>query len=130
MPTSEEELQAKQETNDDLRDQIAAEKVKQTELQQELSDQLTAAQLDAETAKLEAELADIKRTNDALEEGASGPLDAAKAEMEHAVAQAEAAEAAAEEKAKADAEQEQGESSVEVEETAAMDQAAAQETEG
>lgn len=129
MPTSEEELQAKQEHNQELRDEIAAEQVKQTDLQQQLSYELNAAQLDAETAKLETQLADIQRTNAALEDGASGPLEAAQAEMELAVAQGEAAEAAAEEKAKADAEAEEAQSSVEVEETAAMDQAAAQETE-
>lgn len=96
VATSQEELAKKGEHVQKLREQVAAEEAKRLERESGLANEITAQQLDAEAARLEAQLAMAKQANraSAVKEGASGPLAAAKAEMEAAVAQQKAAEAA------------------------------------
>src|SRR3569833_3172119 len=105
MPTTEEELQAKRERNEKLRDQIAAEQAKRHEEQTSLANDVTAAQLDAEGARLEAELSNVQRENENLAAGASAPLESARERMELAYAAQKASEDAAAQKADADSQQ-------------------------
>lgn len=86
MPTSEEELKKKRDNVEKLRQQVADEEAKRVTRERELSNDVTAAQLDAEAVRLEARLAAAKDSNKvaAVKEGASAPLDQAKAEMRNA----------------------------------------------
>lgn len=56
MPTTDEELQKKREENEKLRSQIAAAEAKRVQNEQLASNDIVAAQLDAENARLQAEL--------------------------------------------------------------------------
>lgn len=105
MAITEEELQAKRERNEKLREQIVAEQAKRYEVQADLANEVTAAELDAEGARLQAELAGVQRDNDTLADGASAPLQSARERMDQAAAMQQAAEDAAAQKATADAEQ-------------------------
>ncbi len=102
MPTTEEELQQKRERNAKLREQLAQEEAKRVEREVNLANDLTAAQLDAEEARLKAQLTDAKEAAKVanVKEGASAPLAAAKEEMQRAVEAQKAREAAAAEEAK------------------------------
>jgi hypothetical protein len=102
MPTSEEDLQAQRERNDELRAEITAEEMKRVEIQGSLQNDINAAELDAEEARLEAQLAAIRADNERLESITPQPLVAAQAAMEQAVAAQKAQEEAVAAKAKAD----------------------------
>lgn len=96
MPTSDEDLQKKQEHVEKLRQQLADEENKRVERETELSNDIAAGQLDAEAARLEAQLTAAKSANkvSAVKAGASAPIEAAKAEMATAVEQQKALAAA------------------------------------
>lgn len=61
MATTDEELQAKQLNVEDLRQQVADVNAGRLKAERELSNDITATELDAEAAKLEAQLAELKR---------------------------------------------------------------------
>ena len=119
MATTEEDLQARRERNEELRAQIAAEQAARYDAQASLANDVTAAQLDAETARLEAALAAEQRQNEGLKAGASAPLEAAKNAMEQAVAAQKAAEQAAKEQEKVANKQDKGGTPEEREQAAA-----------
>lgn len=77
MPTSDDDIVKKQDALDALRDKVAAAKADLTAKQNEKNNDVVAAQLDAETAQLQAELngltAQSKAT--ALREGTRAVLD-------------------------------------------------------
>lgn len=89
MAVSDEELEQKRQHNAKLREQIAAEDQKKSERLRDQHNAIQAAQLDAETARLEAQLAAAKESAKAgsVKEGASGVLDEAKEQMKAAQAQ-------------------------------------------
>jgi len=86
--TSEEDLQKKRDHNERLREQIAAAKAQADERVQEQANTIEAAQLDAETARLEAQLAAAKEQAkvSVAKGGAEAPLEAAKQQLEAAKA--------------------------------------------
>lgn len=67
MPTSDEELQAKRDRAAALREQIAAEKARTLELQQEKANEVESIALDGEIARLEQELAFAQANNRPLQ---------------------------------------------------------------
>ena len=87
MATTDEELAQLQKSVEKKREQLADAERQREERQAGLSNDITAAQLQAEEARLDAALsaakADAKAAN--VKSGASGPLDAAKEEMRLAV---------------------------------------------
>lgn len=93
MPTSNEDLQAKKDRVEKLREQVASEEAKRLEREQALANDVTAAQLDAEAARLEAQLETAKQSNKAaaVKEGASDLLDAANDDKARAESQRDAA---------------------------------------
>lgn len=97
MPTTDEELQQKQDNLVKLRQQVADADSKRVEAEKGLSNDILAAQVDAETTRLEVQLAAAKAASSgsAAKGGASAPLQAAKDDMAVAVAQQKAAEKAA-----------------------------------
>jgi len=97
VATSDEELAKKAERVQKLREQVAAEEAKRLEREAGLSNDITAQRLDAEAARLEAQLAMAKQASKAstAKEGASAPLEAAKEEMKAALAVREGVEKAA-----------------------------------
>lgn len=97
MPTTEEDLQQKRERNEKLREQIAAEEAKRRDRELDLSNQIVGQELDAEGARLEAELASLKESSKVanVKSGAEAPLQSAKEAMEQALAQQKAQEEAA-----------------------------------
>lgn len=97
MPTSDEELQAQRDRVDKLRERVAAERVKAVDNTASVQNDVDAALLSAEEARLEAELAAVKQTStkSAAKEAAARPLEQAKEQMEEAVAAQKAAEQAA-----------------------------------
>jgi hypothetical protein len=97
MSVTEEDLDKKRERNEKLREQIQTEEAKRFQREADLTNELTAAQLDAEGARLEAQLAAVKESGKAsnVKAGVEGPLVSAKEQMEQAVAQQKAQEAAA-----------------------------------
>lgn len=108
-PTSDEELRELQEHVEDLRAQVVDANAEKEAYERSLANDTVAAQLGAEAARLEAELASIKNSRESSDAGggASVPLDQATALMESALttrdATVEAGEAAAEARAAADA---------------------------
>lgn len=85
---SEEDLQKKRDQNARLREQIAAAEAQADERVREQSNAIEAAQLDAENARLEAQLAAAKEKAkvSAAKGGAEAPLEAAKEQLEAAKA--------------------------------------------
>lgn len=85
-----------------LREQIAAEQVKAVDGHEGLHNEVEMAQLQAEEARLKAELSATKDASKAAElrRGAAVPLSQAQQQMEEAVAREEAAKAAAAEQEK------------------------------
>ena len=104
MPTNEEDLQAQRERNEQLRAEIAEEQARGAELTAELQGQINAAQLLAETAQLEARLAEVKADNERLENSKPAPLQQAEEQMLAAVRQQQAKEEAEAQRAKAEQE--------------------------
>ncbi len=92
MPTSSEDLQAKAEEVEDLRQQVADAEADRVRREAELANEVTFKQLEAEEAALRARLAVAKQANERAEQGSSAPLEAIKAQMEQSVAQQKAAE--------------------------------------
>lgn len=87
MPTSDEDLQKLQDRAAKLREQVATEEQKRVQRERELSNDVTAAQLQAEITRLETRLDASKDANKVSEvkSGAAAPLEAAKTEMQRAV---------------------------------------------
>lgn len=96
MPTSDEDLQKKQAHVQKLRQQLAAAEASRTAREAELANDVTAAQLDAEAARLEADLASAKDLAKvgSVKAAAAAPLDAARAAMKAELSRGEALEAA------------------------------------
>lgn len=90
MPTSDEDLQKMQDEVQKLRDKVAAERDTAARRTRELDNDVTAANLQAEKARLEAELAVAKDSNKVsnVKAGAAGPLGAAQDQLSLAQAQA------------------------------------------
>ena len=80
MSVTEEDLEKKRERNEKLRQQIQTEESKRFEREVNLTNELTAAELDAEGARLEAQLAAAKEAGKAsvVKSGVDGPLGSAK----------------------------------------------------
>ena len=97
MAITDEELDQKRQHVQKLRDQVAQEEAKRTEREADLVNDVTAAQLDAEATRLEAQLDEAKRLNKVgeVKRGASTVLEAIKAEQVQANEVAKAQEAAA-----------------------------------
>jgi hypothetical protein len=94
MATSDEEVQNKAEAVEKLRQQVADAEVARVAREQELSNDLTMAGLEAEEERLKARLAVAKDAGkvSAVKGGAGAPLEAAKEQMKLAVEQRKAAE--------------------------------------
>lgn len=107
MPTSDEDLQAKSDEVQKLREQVAEEEAKREAREVELSNDVTMTQLQAEEANLQARLTLAKQAGKAgsVKSGAAAPLDAAKEQMRVAVEQQKAAEKTVEAKEKSDQEE-------------------------
>jgi hypothetical protein len=98
-PTSDEELKELQENVEDLRAQVVDANAEREAYEKSLANDVTAAQLKAEQARLQAELTTINAATDASQvegAGASVPLVQATALMEAALAGQDAASSAAE----------------------------------
>lgn len=91
-PTSDEDLQKLQNDVDTLRERVAAEEAKRVERERLAANDVTAAHLNAEKARLEAQLASAKEAGKAaaVKEGLSGPLEAAKEDQKRAESQRDA----------------------------------------
>jgi hypothetical protein len=96
MAISDKELLQKQQHVEKLREQLATAESTRMARENERGNEIVAVQLDAEAARLEAQLAEAKRlaTVSAVKEGASGPLDAAREDLASANAYAAAQDAA------------------------------------
>lgn len=94
MAVTDEELAEKQERNLKLRQQLADEETKRLERERGMTNDITAAQLDAEAVQLETQIAAAKQANKVgeVKAGAAAPLEAARAQMEAAVAAQKAQE--------------------------------------
>lgn len=92
MSTSDEDLKKMQDKVEKLRERVAAEETKRITRERELANDVTYANLEAEGARLEAELAAAKQANSAasIKEGVAGPLEAAKEDKARAEASLEA----------------------------------------
>lgn len=92
MTTSDEDLQKKRENVEKLRQQVADATLKREAAERSAVNDVMAAELDAEAARLEAQLVEAKQgsTKTAVSEGTAAPLAAAKETMEQAVAQQKA----------------------------------------
>lgn len=86
MPTSDQDLRSKQEHVEKLRSQVAEANAHREERERSLANDVTAAQLDTEAARLEAELI---RSREMAKAGtvklAASPLASAQADMKAAV---------------------------------------------
>ena len=106
MAITDEELVKKQAHVQKLREQVANEEAKRTERQADLVNDITARQLDAEAARLEAQLEAAKQANkvSAVKEGAASVVAPVEEDLANAQAlqkaQQEAAEKAASDKEK------------------------------
>lgn len=91
-PTSNEDVASLQDDVQKLRDKLAVEEGKRAEREQALANDVTAANLRAEKARLEAALADAKATNTAaaVKAGVAAPIEAAKEDQKRAEAQRDA----------------------------------------
>jgi hypothetical protein len=95
MPITDEELDQKRQRVEELRSQVAQEEARRVANESALVNEVTAAQLDAETTRLEAQLEVAKRANKNNEDsGSPSVLDAIKAEQAQADASLEAEQAA------------------------------------
>lgn len=105
MAISDTELAKKQAYVEKLRGQVAEEEAKRTQREADSTNELAAVQLDAEAARLEAQLQAAKDVNkaSAVRSGAAAPLYAAKEDLARAQAVAEAQEKAKEVQAETDA---------------------------
>lgn len=94
---SDQEVQEKQVRVAKLREQVAAANAQRLTNEAELTNDITLVQLDAEEARLQAELAEAKTaaTKTAVKEGAQTTLQAAREQQAAAREQAKAAEKAA-----------------------------------
>lgn len=105
MPTSDEDLQKAKDEVQSLRDAVANAEAEQARKARELDNDVTAAQLEAERVRLEAQLAQLKYDSRPaqVKAGAGAPLASAQEQMKLAVAQAKEQEKlrAADEKAAA-----------------------------
>jgi DNA repair exonuclease SbcCD ATPase subunit len=103
---TDEELENKRQHVAELRDQLAEAEMTRTARVRETDNTIEAAQLDAEAARLEAQLEEAKAAADVgvVEQGASGPLAQAKAKLQQVERQTEARRES-EEARKAQAEQ-------------------------
>lgn len=97
MATSDSDLEKKREHNRDLRARLAAAKAQQADHETRVANDLVAAQLDAEAARLSAELEAVKQHSKVrdVRAGAEVPLEAAKEEMRRAAELEKAQKAAA-----------------------------------
>ena len=88
MAVSDDELQAQVKTNKKLREQLAEAQSKENQRHVEAGRELRYAQLKAEEARLQAQLDAAKRSAQAgsVKDAVSGPLAAAREQMEAAVA--------------------------------------------
>jgi hypothetical protein len=88
VAVSQDDLQKKRDKNERLREQIAAASAQASERVQEQSNTIEASQLDAETARLELQLAAAKEQAKVTvaREGAEGPLSAVQDQLEAAKA--------------------------------------------
>lgn len=95
MATTDAELERLQKSVEKKRERVLVERVRLTERTNELSNDITAVQLQAEEARLDAELATLANQSKvtSVREGASAPLDAAREELRNAVASQEGATA-------------------------------------
>lgn len=96
MPTTQEELAAKRERVEKLRDQLAAAEAQRVSRESEAQTDIEAAQLDAEEARLQGQLVAAKEAAKvgSVKSGTSGVLDTIKEDKARADAFAEAQEAA------------------------------------
>lgn len=94
MATDADALQEQRERNDKLREQLATEQAKLVSGTQEAHSEVELAQLQAEGARLEAELAGAKDSakKASVRSGAALPLAQAKEQMQQAVARKESIE--------------------------------------
>jgi hypothetical protein len=85
---TEQDLEDRRKKNDDLRQQIEAQQAKAAESAQGQTNAIEAAKLDAETARLEAQLAAAKEAAKAAssKEAAAGPLASVTEQLEAAKA--------------------------------------------
>ncbi len=100
MPTSDDDLLKKQANVEKLRQQLVTAEASRVNRELELSNDVTAAQLDAEAARLEADLAvakDLSRVT-AVKSGASAPLDTARDLLKAEIARGSALAAAREQR--------------------------------
>jgi hypothetical protein len=95
-PTSDEELQELQENVASLRQQVVDANADREAYERSISNDIAAAELKAEAARLEAELARIDQATNQSLEGDSGPLVQATDLMENALKARDAAREAAE----------------------------------
>lgn len=93
MAISDDDLAKKQDYVEKLRQQVASEEAKRTEREAGLQNDITAAQLDAEASRLEAQLQAAKDANKvaAVKAGASNVTDVLEQEKADAAAAAKAA---------------------------------------
>lgn len=96
MPTSEDDLAAKAEEVQKLRDQVTAQEATRESRERDLANDITMRQLEAEEASLRARLAVAKEGAKAgsVKEGAAAPLGAVQDQLKAAVEQQKAAEKA------------------------------------
>lgn len=97
MATSDEDLASKADSVQKLREQVQEAEAKRVMRENEISNDITMKQLEAEEASLQARLTAARDGAKVatVKDGASAPLDAVASQMEAAVAQQKAAEAAA-----------------------------------
>jgi hypothetical protein len=94
VPTTDNELEQLKKTIEKKREKLADTEAQRTAREAEQANDIVAAQLRAEEARLDAALAEAARTAKAsqVKGGAEGPLAAAKADMERALAQSKGQE--------------------------------------
>lgn len=92
MAVTEDDLQKKREKNNKLRQQIAEAEATAATRVQEQNNEIEAKSLDAETARLEAQLAAAKEAAKvaSVKSGSAGPLEQMDAQLEAARAAADA----------------------------------------
>ena len=94
MPTSDEELQAKVNSVAKLREKVARAEAQRLENERVVSNDIAMSGLEAEEARLQAQLAaaDATKTITAVRSGAETPITSAKEQMKVALAQRDAAQ--------------------------------------
>lgn len=88
MAITEEELDEKRQRVEKLRREVAAEEAKRLTREAEAGNTLVSTQLDAETVRLEAQLAAAKERNKvaAVKDGIAAPLEAVQTDLDNAKA--------------------------------------------